>query len=51
MRGWRSKQRSQELFEQVGGYGGAVFGSGADVVDGEGFGGKGGAGGGDGVWR
>ena len=35
----------QEFFEEVGGYGGAVFGGAADVVDGEGFGGEGGAGG------
>ena len=41
-------ERAEELFEEVGGYGGAVFGGAADVVDGEGFGGEGGAGGGDG---
>ena len=40
---------AEELFEEVGGYGGAVFGGGADVVDGAGLGGEGGAGGGDGV--
>ena len=34
----------EELFEEVGGYGGAVAGGGADVVDGVGFGGEGGAG-------
>jgi hypothetical protein len=38
----------EEFFEEVGGDGGAVFGGGADVVDGAGFGGEGGAGGGDG---
>ena len=32
------------MFEEVGGYGGAVAGGGADVVDGVGFGGEGGAG-------
>ena len=37
----------EELFEEVGGYGGAVFGGGADVVYGHGFGGEGGSGGGD----
>ena len=35
---------AEELFEEVGGYGGSVFGGGADVVDGEGFGGEGGSG-------
>ena len=34
----------EELFEEVGGYGGAVAGGGADVVDGVGFGGECGAG-------
>ena len=37
-------QAAEELFEEVGGYGGAVAGGGADVVDGVGFGGEGGAG-------
>ena len=37
-------EAAEELFEEVGGYGGAVAGGGADVVDGEGFGGEGGAG-------
>jgi len=35
---------AEELFEEIGGYGGAVAGGGADVVDGEGFGGEGSAG-------
>ena len=35
---------AEEVFEEVGGYGGAVAGCGADVVDGVGFGGEGGAG-------
>ena len=37
-------EAAEELFEEVGGYGGAIAGGGADVVDGEGFGGEGGAG-------
>jgi hypothetical protein len=32
-------QGLEELFEEVGGYCGTVFGGGADVVDGSGFGG------------
>jgi len=35
---------AEELFEEVGGYGGAVAGGGTDVVDGVGFGGEGSAG-------
>ena len=35
---------AEELLEEVGGYGGTVAGGGADVVDGVGFGGEGGAG-------
>src|ERR1019366_2667018 len=38
----------EEFFEEVGGYGGAVLGGGADVVDGVGVGGEGGPGGGEG---
>jgi len=38
------KQATEELLEEVGGYGGAVAGGGADVVDGVGLGGEGGAG-------
>ena len=37
-------QGAEELFEEVGGYGAAVAGGGADVVDGVGFCGEGGAG-------
>jgi len=37
-------QGAEELFEEVGGYGETVAGGGADVVDGAGFGGEGGAG-------
>ena len=44
-----NREAAEEFFEEVGGDGGAVFGGGADVVDGAGFGGEGGAGGGDGV--
>lgn len=40
---------TEEVFEEVGGYGCAVPGGGADVVDGFGFGEKGGAGCGDGL--
>ena len=39
---------AEDVFEEVGGYGGAVGGGGADVVDGVGFGGESGAGGAEG---
>jgi hypothetical protein len=40
----RLEEGAEELFEEVGGYGAAVAGGGADVVDGVGFGREGGAG-------
>jgi hypothetical protein len=43
-RGGLRREGAEELLEEVGGYGGAVAGGGADVVDGVGFGGEGGAG-------
>ena len=47
---WRRLgEGAEELFEEVGGYGGAVAGGGADVVDGVGLGGEGGAGVAEGV--
>ena len=47
-RGGLCGEGAEELFEEVGGYGGTVAGGGADVVDGMGFGGEGGSGCGDG---
>ena len=40
----------EEFFEEIGGYGGSVFGGAADVVYGLAFAGQGGSGGGYGLW-
>ena len=42
------QEGAEEVFEEVSGYYGSVLCCGADVVDGFGFGGEGGAGGSDG---